>query len=104
MSWLDAKHDTFYFGGEILNTINSVIGHKPDMDRNSTYVWVCDNGFIVFCDMKECDNKGSLEVHKNGSFVSEISVDGIIKYDSAKDDFVFKKDDVVYFLKMYVKH
>ena len=36
------RHDTFYYGGEILNTVNKILECKPSMDRGGKYVW-CDS-------------------------------------------------------------
>ena len=31
------EHDTYYYGMEVLNTINAKVGHRPDIDRGGLY-------------------------------------------------------------------
>lgn len=71
------RHDTLYYGGEILNIINNDLGTRPTMDRGGKYVWVV-NGKILYCDMMENERKGSLEVHEGGRFIDQISYMGIL--------------------------
>jgi hypothetical protein len=61
-------HDTYYYGGEIINTISNILG-KPAMDRGGKFVWVINNG-IVYCDLFENDSTGVVEFYRDGSYVA----------------------------------
>ena len=96
-------HDTYYYGGAILNTISSVLECHPSMDRGGKYVWCDSSGcIIVYCDMYENDNRGSLEVHENGKFIASIDYNGILDFNTGKDDLLFNKDKIVRFLIQYI--
>lgn len=98
------RHDTFYYGGEILNTVNKVLECKPSMDRGGKYVW-CDaiGERIVYCDMDENDGRGCLEVHENGRYKATIDYYGILDVNADGDDLVFNKDKIVQFLTPFTK-
>ena len=96
------RHDTYYYGGDILNTINEVLECTPSMDRGGKYVW-CDSigERIVYCDLRENNNFGCLEVYENGQFLSQIDYRGILELSSDLNDLVFHKEKVISYLSKY---
>ena len=88
------EHDTYYYGGEILNTINSILG-KPLMDRGGKYVWVVNDG-VVYCDLLENNNIGILEFHRNGHYVIGMHILTL-----CNDDLRFYSDTIDRFLRSF---
>ena len=98
------KHDTHYYGGDILNTVNKVLDCRPSMDRGGKYVWCDSTGErIVYCDMYENDGRGCLEVHENGRYKKGIDYNGILDMNADGDDLVFNKDKIIQFLTPFTK-
>ena len=58
------------------------------MDRGGKYVWAKDS-YIVYCDLYENDNMGTIELHKDGRYV--IGISALAKNGN---DLVFSKDRI----------
>lgn len=94
-------HNTNYYGGEIINLIHSTLGHSYSMNRGWTYIWVIGDK-IVFCDLKENNYGGCLEVHEDGQFKDQLDYNGILV--EGDSDFTFpesRKQRIVSFLNRY---
>lgn len=92
------EHDTYYYGGEIINTINKAIGHKYAMDRGGKYVWsqLDNTGVILYLDLFESNNAGSLEWHCNGNYKKGITV-----LTNKDGDCIFDENKIISFIKNY---
>jgi hypothetical protein len=99
------KHDTNYYGGEILNLINKTLECEPSMDRGGTYIWIIDQK-VIYCDMKENDYRGCLEVHENRQFKGQLDYNGILIDNEDDTDYLFTEDrerKIVSFLNKFLK-
>ena len=67
------EHDTSYYDGDILRTIRHVIPQNADLDRGGLYIWSIStkniDPLILFLNLNENDNRGSLEFHRSGYFM-----------------------------------
>ena len=98
------EHDTSYYGGDILRAIRRVIPQSPDLDRGGVYVWSIFQKsmafpLIVYLNLNENDNRGSLECHRAGAFNSQISCDGILSLNTEGTDCVFDANKIVSYLE-----
>ena len=98
------EHDTSYYGGDILRAIRRVIPQNADLDRGGIYVWSISkktNTFplIVYINLNENDNRGSLEIHRSGRLISQISSDGILALNDERTDCVFDAKKIVNYLE-----
>lgn len=98
------EHDTSYYGGDILRAIRRVIPQNADLDRGGIYVWSISkkaNTFplIVYLNLNENDNRGSLEIHRSGRLISQISSDGILALNDERTDCVFDAKKIVDYLE-----
>ena len=99
------KHDTNYYGYDIVNLINKTLAATPSLDRGGTYIWVDYNGSrLIFCDLKENDYRGCLEVHEDGYFKDQFDCNGILTWNEDDTDYYFtneRKQKIIYFLEKY---
>lgn len=97
------KHDTSYYGGDILRAIRLVILQNPDLDRGGVYVWSIfqkTNAFplIVYLNLNENNGRGSLEFHRCGHFISQINCDGILTLNDDYTDCLFDEKKLIDYL------
>ena len=60
---------------------------------------------ILFLNLNENDNRGSLEIHKSGCFMSQYKYDGILSLNDYCTDCIFNADnanDIVAYLEHYI--
>lgn len=98
------EHDTSYYGGDILRAVRRVIPQNPDLDRGNVYVWSIAQKsitfpLIVYLNLNENDNRGSLECHRSGRFISQISSDGILSLNDECTDCIFDAKKIVDYLE-----
>lgn len=102
------NHDTYYYGGEILNLINFTLESMPAMDRGGIYIWVAHGGDrIIYCNMRENDGRGSLEVYEGGRFRDQIDYNGILTWNEDETDYYFteeRKKELVHFLEKHLNN
>lgn len=104
------EHDTSYYGGDILRAIRRVIPQNADLDRGGIYIWVINTKkftepLILFLNLNENDNRGSLEIHKSGYFMSQYKYDGILSLNDDCTDCIFNANnanDIVAYLEHYI--
>lgn len=91
-------HDTYYYGGEIINAINKAMGCKYAMDRGGTYIWCVldDTSTILFLDLNGNDCLGSLEWHNDGNYKA-----GITALSLKNNDGMFDVSRINQFVKEY---
>lgn len=94
------RHDTTYYGSDILNCINKELGCRFSMDRGGKYIWY-KNGSIVYLDLYENNYLGCLEIHRNGSYVDAM-YPGVLKV--VENDAVLDLNAIVTFLRMGISH
>lgn len=98
------EHDTSYYGGDILRAIRRVIPQSHDLDRGGVYVWSIAQKtkafpLIVYLNLNENDNRGSLECHSSGRLISQISYDGILSLNDEGTDCIFNAKKIVDYLE-----
>ena len=95
------KHDTFYYGGEIITAITKTLNRYASLDRGGTYIWAIpekDSSYIVYYNNNENNYRGSLEIHKDRNFLSQIDYNGVLDLNEDKTDCVLNTDKIVSFL------
>ena len=101
------EHDTSYYGGDILRAIRRVIPQNPDLDRGGVYIWsitqkLMSFPLIVYLNLNENGNRGSLECHRSGRFISQISCDGILSLNDEGTDCIFNAKKIVDYLEFNI--
>ena len=101
------EHDTYYYGMEVLNTINAKVGHRPDIDRGGMYIWSVAQKMNVFplmiyYNMSDNDYRGTLEVHRCGIYNGAIK-NAVLSLNEDATDCIFDKHKIEDFLdwKLY---
>ena len=89
-------HDTYYYGGEIVNTINKELGIKYAMDRGGKYIWVYDDETVLYLDLFDNDNAGQIEWHSCGSYQN-----GMTALTIKDGDCEFDEQRIISFIKEY---
>ena len=101
------EHDASYYGGDILRAIRRVIPQNPDLYRGGVYIWSIVQKpmafpLIVYLNLNENDNRGSLECHRSGRFISQISCDGILSLNDECTDCIFDAKKIVDYLEFNI--
>lgn len=103
------EHDTYYYGSDILRAIRRVIPQSADLDRGGLYIWSINTKnitpLILFLNLNENDNRGSLEIYKSGCFMSQYKFDGILPLNEDCTDCIFNADianSIVAYLEHYI--
>lgn len=95
------KHDMLYYGSDVICIINRITKSNPVLDRGGVYIWV-NNNHVIYLNVNENDHRGSLEIHYNGCFVSQIDYNGILDLNSDSTDCVFNAEKVRSYLIAYI--
>jgi hypothetical protein len=97
----ETMHDTRYYGGDIINTINRTLECRPLIDRGNLRIWATSDGMrAVLLDLDGHDNGGDLEIHDDGYYRDSLK-DGVLVWDDDKDDFTFDAERIKTFLNKY---
>ena len=96
-------HDTFYYGGEIINTINKTLECRPTIDRGDLRIWVTSDGLkAILLDLGDNDRRGGLEVHDDGQYKASLR-GGVLVKDTGQHDYYLDTNRITAFLEQY-KH
>lgn len=89
----------------IINTVSDILECSPSMRRGNKLVWCDSSGDrIVYLDLNEHNNRGSLEVYEGGKCVGNYNNGVILDYtDEDSPTLVFNKDALIDFLRPYTK-
>lgn len=98
-------HDMRYYGGEVISFINNTLECRPTIDRGNIRIWCDSTGTMaVFLSLDENNYRGSLEVHENGSFKSQINYHGILEFNNDCSDLVLDKSKIESFLRPWMRY
>lgn len=101
------EHDTFYYGGDIIRAIRRYTVTGPDIDRGGIYVWSIVrrkyfSPLMIYLNLNENDNRGTLEIHQSGIFRAQINGDGVLDLNDNCTDCVFNEAKITDFLSFYL--
>lgn len=101
------EHDTLYYGSDILRAIRKHTIVRPDIDRGGMYVWSIArqkdfSPLMIYLNLNENDNRGSLEVYQSGTFRAQINCDGILDLNDDCTDCTFNESKIHDFLSFYM--
>lgn len=96
-------NNTLYYGGDIISLIKKTLGCRPVLDRGGVYIWVVGDN-IIYCDLRENNYRGCLEVHGNGQFIGQIDYHGILTVNDDYTDYCFPEERQQQIITFLLRH
>lgn len=96
-------NNTLYYGGDILNLINKTLACRPVLDRGGIYIWVVGQK-IIYCDLKENNYRGCLEVYESGQFKGQVDYHGILTVNDEYTDYMLTEERKLEIVSFLVRH